>query len=75
MMAFGNTRTGGLPDSLCDSAYTVVTGTALRGAQMHIIIAQMSHETNTYSPVISDLARFSPGGNGTPITGDAAREM
>jgi len=25
---------------------------------MHIIIAQMSHETNTYSPVISDLARF-----------------
>ncbi|MEC8889496.1 MAG: M81 family metallopeptidase [Pseudomonadota bacterium] len=42
---------------------------------MHIIIAQMSHETNTYSPVISDLARFSPGGNGTPIAGDAAREM
>ena len=36
---------------------------------MHIIIAQMSHETNTYSPVISDLARFSPGGNGTPIAG------
>ncbi|GIS88875.1 MAG: hypothetical protein CM1200mP18_15850 [Gammaproteobacteria bacterium] len=28
---------------------------------MHIIIAQMSHETNTYSPGISDLARFSPG--------------
>ena len=42
---------------------------------MHIIIAQMSHETNTYSPVISDLARFSPGGKGTPIAGDAAREM
>ena len=58
MIAVGNTRTGGLPDSLCDSAYTVVTVIALRGAQMHIIIAQMSHETNTYSPVISDSVSY-----------------
>ena len=26
---------------------------------MHIVIAQMSHETNTFSPVPTDLARFS----------------
>ena len=31
MIAIDNTRTGGLPDSLCDSAYTVVTVIALRG--------------------------------------------
>lgn len=42
---------------------------------MHIIIAQMSHETNTYSPVPSDLTRFSPRGNREPIAGDAAREL
>ena len=34
---------------------------------MHIVIAQMSHETNTFSPVVSDLARFSPGGRGKPL--------
>ena len=42
---------------------------------MHIVIAQMSHETNTFSPVVSDLARFSPAGSGVPIAGDAAQEM
>jgi microcystin degradation protein MlrC len=42
---------------------------------MHIVIAQMSHETNTFSPVVSDLARFSPAGSGVPIAGDTAQEM
>jgi microcystin degradation protein MlrC len=34
----------------------------------------MSHETNTFSPVITDLDRFT-GGRGVPIAGDAAREI
>ena len=29
-----------------------------RGASMKIIVAEMSHETNTYSPVVTDLDRF-----------------
>ena len=33
---------------------------------MRILIAQMSHETNTYSPVPSPLARFSRGGSEPP---------
>jgi len=33
---------------------------------MRIVVAQMSHETNTFSPVVTDLARFSP------MTGRAA---
>ncbi|MBT3427806.1 MAG: microcystin degradation protein MlrC, partial [Gammaproteobacteria bacterium] len=28
---------------------------------MQIVIATMSHETNTFSPVVTDLARFSSG--------------
>ena len=28
---------------------------------MHVVIAQMSHETNTFSPVVTDLDRFSDG--------------
>ena len=42
---------------------------------MHIVIAQMSHETNTFSPVVSDLARFSPGGRGKPLEGDSAKDV
>jgi microcystin degradation protein MlrC len=38
---------------------------------MHIVIAQMSHETNTFSPVVTDLARFSHGGD-VPLSGSAA---
>ena len=34
-------------------------------------IAMMSHETNTFSPVITDLDRFS-GGHGVPLRGDVA---
>jgi len=41
---------------------------------MHIVIAQMSHETNTFSPVITDLARFS-GGRDLPVSGQEAIEM
>ena len=39
---------------------------------MKIVIAQMKHETNTYSPVPTPLARFAVGG-GLPLEGDAAR--
>ena len=38
---------------------------------MKIGIAMMSHETNTFSPVITDLDRFS-GGHGEPLRGDTA---
>ncbi|MDC0238202.1 M81 family metallopeptidase [Gammaproteobacteria bacterium] len=38
---------------------------------MRIVIAQMSHETNTFSPVITDLTRFS-GGRKRPLQGDDA---
>lgn len=36
-----------------------------------IVVAQMSHETNTFSPVMTDLARFSRGA-AKPPAGDAA---
>ena len=36
-----------------------------------VVVAQMSHETNTFSPVVTDLARFSRGGQ-FPPSGDAA---
>ena len=39
---------------------------------MKLVIAQMKHETNTYSPVPTPLARFALGG-GTPPEGEAAR--
>jgi microcystin degradation protein MlrC len=39
---------------------------------MKLVIAQMKHETNTYSPVPTPLARFAVGG-GSPPEGDAAR--
>ena len=38
---------------------------------MKVGIAMMSHETNTFSPVITDLARFS-GGRDEPMRGDVA---
>ncbi len=38
---------------------------------MKVGIAMMSHETNTFSPVVTDLDRFS-GGRGTPLSGPAA---
>ena len=37
---------------------------------MKLVIAQMKHETNTYSPVPTPLARFATGG-GVPPEGDA----
>jgi microcystin degradation protein MlrC len=41
---------------------------------MKVGIAMMSHETNTFSPVITDLDRFS-GGRGTPLSGPAAIDV
>lgn len=41
---------------------------------MHVVIATMSHETNTFSPVITDLDRFS-GGRPEPLSGDEARRV
>ncbi len=38
-----------------------------------IVLAQMSHETNTFSPVVTDLARFSRGAAAPPSGADAAR--
>lgn len=38
---------------------------------MRVCVAMMSHETNTFSPVVTDLARFSGGGT-APLEGDAA---
>jgi microcystin degradation protein MlrC len=38
---------------------------------MRIVVAQMSHETNTFSPVVTDLARFSRGA-AAPLEGRAA---
>ena len=38
---------------------------------MRIVVAQMSHETNTFSPVVTDLARFSHGA-AAPLEGGAA---
>lgn len=40
---------------------------------MKVGIAMMSHETNTFSPVITDLDRFS-GGRPEPLSGEAALE-
>lgn len=41
---------------------------------MHVVIATMSHETNTFSPVVTDLDRFS-GGREFPIEGEEARRV
>lgn len=42
---------------------------------MKIVIATMSHETNTFSPVVTDLARFSRGGQPPPPSGDDLKEV
>lgn len=39
---------------------------------MRLLLAMMKHETNTFSPVRTDLARFSRAGNGAPDGGAAA---
>ncbi len=39
---------------------------------MRLVIAQMKHETNTFSPVVTDLARFA-GGRAVPLEGEAIR--
>ncbi len=41
---------------------------------MKIVLAQMSHETDTFSPVTTDLARFS-GGRDLPLAGEAAKDV
>lgn len=41
---------------------------------MHCLIAMMNHETNTFSPVPTDLARFALSGAETPPRGQAARD-
>jgi len=40
---------------------------------MKLVIAQMKHETNTFSPVPTPLARFAQGRE-TPLTGNEIRE-
>lgn len=40
---------------------------------MRIAVAMMSHETNTFSPVVTDLARFSGTGQVPPEGGEAER--
>jgi microcystin degradation protein MlrC len=40
---------------------------------MRLVIAQMKHETNTFSPVPTPLERFARGG-GRPLEGEAVRE-
>jgi microcystin degradation protein MlrC len=40
---------------------------------MHIVIATMSHETNTFSPVVTDLERFT-GGRGQLLSGQEAQD-
>jgi len=39
---------------------------------MRLLLAMMKHETNTFSPVKTDLPRFSRAGNGAPDGGAAA---
>jgi microcystin degradation protein MlrC len=42
-------------------------------AQPHIVLARMSHETNTFSPVVTDLPRFSGRAQVPPEGADALR--
>ena len=48
---------------------------------MHVIIATMSHETNTFSPVVTDLQRFCSSravivnGQAVPLEGEAAKAV
>lgn len=41
---------------------------------MHVLIAMMNHETNTFSPVVTDLDRFALNAGSLPPRGDAARD-
>jgi microcystin degradation protein MlrC len=41
---------------------------------MKLVLAQMKHETNTFSPVPTPLARFARGGGGRPPEGPQAHE-
>jgi microcystin degradation protein MlrC len=41
---------------------------------LKLVLAQMKHETNTFSPVPTPLARFARGGGGRPPEGAQARE-
>lgn len=41
---------------------------------MHVLIAMMNHETNTFSPVVTDLDRFALNAGSLPPSGDAARD-
>jgi microcystin degradation protein MlrC len=41
---------------------------------MQIVIATMSHETNTFSPVVTDLDRFT-GGRPSPLSGKQAEQV
>ena len=43
-----------------------------RGHAMRLLLAMMKHETNTFSPVLTDLARFSRAGGKAPDGGAAA---
>jgi len=42
---------------------------------MKIVIAQMSHETNTFSPVVTNLVRFSRGSESFPPSGVEAKRI
>ena len=52
------------------------SGRQRQKAPYRILVAMMSHETNTFSPVVTDLARFSRGGVGVkdqvPLAGEEA---
>jgi microcystin degradation protein MlrC len=41
---------------------------------MRVAVAMMTHETNTFSPLVTDLARFS-GSGGVPPEGEQAYRM
>jgi microcystin degradation protein MlrC len=44
----------------------------MKETRMRLLLAMMKHETNTFSPVKTDLPRFSRAGNGAPDGGAAA---
>jgi microcystin degradation protein MlrC len=46
--------------------------TTVEGRAMHVLIAMMNHETNTFSPVVTDLDRFAQSAGERPLTGQAA---
>jgi microcystin degradation protein MlrC len=50
----------------------MVTFAIAQEAAMHVLIAMMNHETNTFSPVITDLDRFAQSAGEQPLAGQAA---